>query len=827
MKMLLKKLRRDIRETFGQFISIICIIAVGAFFFAGMNSAVSSLNHLVYGYYDECNLADGWSYFMAADDSTIEQIKTRKPGIVDIEGRLTFSGIRRKKIKEKDELMLHSLTSVVNKPKLIAGALPSQPNECLVDETYCAANSLGIGDDLVAEIDVGNEKRKIAFCISGIFNSAEYLVKSTDSGISDRSGFCVVLADAQYIRDELEVSDVYSEILFTTNGMVDVASLMRGIDGYLYTRTRKTVISTVSYDATMGQISKIVAIFPTIFFLVAAILTYICMSKNVENQRGQIGVMQAIGIKKSGIYFIYLAYAFLACIIGAVLGGIAGLVVVPQIFSGVFSIQFILPAKKLVPYLAYVVWALFLFLAIALIAALISIRGTLKQKPSEILRPKPPKNSKPILLERWKGFWKRSSFSTKIIARNLFLNKGRILMSTIGIIGCIALLIAAFGMKDRVDYTIHSYEITQEYDARLTLTKGLPALADGTYDKSLITSIDPNVKDAEYVGEANLILLGGNLENLQLVPTKVNLLENDAKLTSLYDYRTKEKVHLDSTSVAISHMLAEQYGFSAGDTILAVVPMGVKSSTDGTANTPQDRLSEIVRLLFPDIFENISIEVCYVTITDVVEQYLDSSVTTTFEWIRNNIKGVADGRLQIDVRKINVTMHDPSTAEETIETLQSSDLVQNTLTFRQVMDGIQDIMTLLNVIVLIIVVGAAVLSMTVIYNITSINIHERTRELSTLMVLGYRKKEITRLLISDNLIITGLGCLVGLPFGIALFRYVLDVVTVMALKMPSQLTFAVVATCFVLAFAFTLLSTFLLNRKISNINMAEALKSVE
>ncbi len=209
-----------------------------------------------------------------------------------------------------------------------------------------------------------------------------------------------------------------------------------------------------------------------------------------------------------------------------------------------------------------------------------------------------------------------------------------------------------------------------------------------------------------------------------------------------------------------------------------------------------------------------------VVITAVVCEYFEQKAYCAYDvFAKNNVGLLAD--------KTYGSFLPGADETAAIAALESHEAVRAVQTFRENFEALEKQMSLLDYAVIIFVVGAAALAIAVIYNITATNLKERTREIATLMVLGYNKHETANMLIVENLVITGLGCVLGLPLGYGLLWWLVEITKSFNVFISSFFSWYVVLGCIALTFAFSLIATMLLNTKLKKISMVEALKSVE
>lgn len=829
VKLLCKQLLRNIRSSLGQFLSIALVVAVGAFFFVGMNEASRTIKRNVDDYYTDTNLAAVTGVFGVAGGCAVKEA-ARVTGSV-AEGRYMVQTSTTVRGNRYDTVLL-TRTEQINKPRITAGREAVASGECIVDETFAAANDVRVGDTVeifnpqvkavYLQTDGGldpnhlvidnytvtytraqdADARTVTATVSGLFIAPEYLYKINQADISAaRDEFAVIIVPYEDIRPTTD-----TVLFYTSNSNTPFYAAQVAADTALFNQVLvadtslspdavfaayetpfidletgdfAVYVSNMSYVLADGsseksfrtafqQISGLVGIIPTLFFLVAAIITFISLSKMVDNERTQIAVMQAIGRRKAAVYFMYTAYALVAALIGTLLGGAVGMAVLPRIYHEVFALQFIMPAFHADLGGLYIVLGALLACGVAAAAAGVSIFKTLRLTPAAAMRPKKEKVGRSVLVDKWGGLWKHLGFGTKMVVRNIFRNKLRILLSSVGVVGSVMLLIMGLGLYDSVECASDTYGKSLNYDYHIVTD--VPV----SLESPAIEGITGNLTAAP-VYAVNVSFANKTSEMVQVC----SLPEGNFSI-KLAD-RNNNLLTMSDISLILPHFLAEDLGIKTGDTVtLSGVYGQYDCEVTGIA----------VQYLMPTVYcgkrvyENLKVPL-------YTETFYLSDTTLTHEQIADN---------------------------SAVKFVRTRD---------EMLDRALSTAVILNLFVAIIVLGAAVLALTVIYNVTAINVHERARELATLMVLGYRRGETSRLIVSENIVTTLLGCLIGLPMGYGLFRWIVVISASMNVSLPVMLTAPVVLLSFGLAFAFSMAATALLLRKVFKIDMVSALKSAE
>ena len=777
MKKLFLKLIRDIKESKGQFIAITLIIAIGSAFFTGLSSMQRMLDNSITEYYTENNLADLWLYYANVpgdETNTLEEIDN----INTAESRYTYDGTQNYDSLETT-LRIHSIpkNNKINKPLVIKGNMPTESNEILIDERYANSHNLNPGDETTITLN----SKKIKVNITGLCESVEYVFKVKDSSDSlpDHNKFGIVYTTESTFIENFNTLPK-NEILIDAKDNCNIAQLSSDIDkkaasnNFLYQINKERNISYQTYSNEVEQWKSLSAVFPIIFFIVAAAITFITISRIVDSQRNQIGIMKALGIKESSILSHYLQYALFIGLIGSIIGSILGSILIPKFFVNIFKEFYVLPYNiKLYP--IFILPSILLSIIFGVVAAYLACRKTLKENPATAMRPKISNKSKKILVERFKPLWKKLSYGNKIILRNIFLGKKRALFTSLGIIGGLLLLVCGFGMNSSINYLmdlqfdkLYTYDIRVDYEKPITNINSLEL-----------------PKDIEYLDIGEIAVEVGESNDKQ--DTKLTVMKNTDYI-KIYDEDKDEFVDLNDNGVVISKKLAEKYNLSLGDTLK-------------------------LKIINPE-YKGKSFEV---KVANLSSQYIGQDIYCTPKYLDS----------------LNIQQFPYTILIKTNNIASTSDYFKNLKEVKKVTpkyssrDSIKESMETMNSIVILCVVGAIVLSSTVIYNISSINIHERKRELATLKVLGYHNTKINKLIFVENIIITIFGIIVGLPLGFKFFEFIIKSAETDAMTYPSKLNLSSIIICILLTLIFTLVSNFMLRGKVKKIDMIESLKSVE
>ena len=601
------------------------------------------------------------------------------------------------------------------------------------------------------------------------------------------------LADArQQLTDgKQELSDAEQELSDGEQKLADAEQEYQdGLDALdklkepdVYVLDRSSNVGYACFESDSDIVRGVSRVFPLFFFAVAALVCITTMTRMVDEQRTQAGVLKAMGYSNGAIMSVYFLYAGSASILGCVVGISAGAYFLPKLIWQGYNIMY-----GFTDILFAFDWPLALgsvgaYLICALGTTWYAIEAELSRPAAELIRPKAPKAGKRILLERLPFIWKRIPFLHKVSIRNILRYKKRMIMMAIGIGGCTALLITGFGIQDSIRSVVdYQYEEITRYDASVTFAHAMTQEERETFSETYAEDLAQCGFAAEKSLDASA--------NGQTKTTNVVCPESGS-VDGLIDLHTKagEPVAYPADGACIiSRGLADALRVSVGDTV-----------------TLRDTEMHTCELPVAAVFENYVYN--YVYLTQNTWQTLFAA-EPEYETAWLNFPAEADAH------EISATL----SADEDIAVVNLS------TDFRA---RVATMMESMQYIVLIVVICAAALAFIVLYNLTNINITERAREIATIKVLGFYDAETNRYIFRENIILTILGAIVGLPMGKALHAFVMSQIKIDLMCFdvrvePKSYLFSVALTL-----GFGLLVNAALRRKIRAVDMAQALKSIE
>lgn len=556
-----------------------------------------------------------------------------------------------------------------------------------------------------------------------------------------------------------------------------------------YVLDRNYTASFADYGQNADRIGAIGEVFPVIFFLVAALVCLTTMTRMVEEERTQIGTLKALGYGRGAIAAKYILYALLSSLLGSLAGLAAGQKILPAVIISAYKILYPYLTHILTPLsFQYSVTATAAAVACTTLAAWAACYKELFAVPAKLMRPAAPRAGKRVFLERIQPLWSRLNFSRKASVRNLIRYKKRFFMTIFGIGGCTALLLVGFGLKDSVSYIGEGqFGSIFIYDAAIAVD----GEAEAEEKEKLYRKISEDEKtecsmrvletalDAEKDGVTKSVYL--------VVPEKAEELSSYIRLK---DRETQEGYELSDEGVVISEKLSELLGVKAGDTILL--------KEDET-----DRKEILVAQVAENYFMH------YIYMSDALYKELFEEAP---EW---NMLFVCNKET------------DEASEDAFREEYMEEEAAAGVTFTSETAEYIEDMLESMNVVILVLVASAGMLAFVVLYNLNSINISERKRELATLKVLGFYDREVSAYVNRENILLTVIGTAAGIVLGIALHRFVAMTAETDTLMFGRDIRWYSYVFSVILTFVFSAVISWTQFFRLKKIDMVESLKSVE
>lgn len=554
-----------------------------------------------------------------------------------------------------------------------------------------------------------------------------------------------------------------------------------------YVLDRSYKADYTQYYDDVQRVENISKILPFVFFIVAALVTGSSITRLVKEERMKIGILKSLGYSNKHVLIKYLYYTGLATIIGIISGLIFGIFVFPKVFASVYTLLYFIPPLKYTFEIKHVIIAIIAALSSSVLVAYLVTKGSLRENPYYLLRPKVEKRQHKTLLEKNKTMWKKLSFMKKVTYRNLFRSIGKSLMTILGIAGCTALIIAGFGTREALAGIVYKqygdiFKLNGEYFYKDGLTRN---------------EMDEEQKRVDELSEVKSTMLAmsklvhfdvGNDKKLQttmIVPKDLKELKNFIDFENAHG---KGSLELTDDGVIITEKLARLLNVKSGDEAKFI-------DNDNNVYT--------------------------VKVIGVCKNYIYHYIYMTKEYYKTIYGVEPENNLLIAKFKDNVSESNVN------KKIISSGLYSNMLSLLEAEKQYNNIMEKFNLVIIVIIICAALLAFVVLYNLAKINISERTREIATLKVLGFKNKQVNNYINREMKLLTLLGVLLGIFFGKVLTSLVIrtcEVDTIMFDTTPAYVSY-------IYGVLLTLIFSSVINRivkkDLKDIKMVESLKLVE
>lgn len=557
-----------------------------------------------------------------------------------------------------------------------------------------------------------------------------------------------------------------------------------------YVYDRDTLTEYSGYGENAERLGAIGRVFPVLFFLVAALISLTSMTRMVEEQRTAIGTMKALGYSKMSVAKKYLGYALIATAGGSVLGVLIGEKILPYIIVYAYGILYQHITHILVPYQWIYAWmAAAAAIVCTMAATFFACYKELVAQPAVLMRPPAPKNGQRVLLERIKFIWKHLSFTWKSCIRNLTRYKKRFFMTVFGIGGCMGLMLVGYGIKDSC-YEIAELQFRdiQMYDGSVYLKEDI---SDETRQNLLdYMKDDSDIRHYMQTSMKNVTLVNGKnkRDTYQVVFSE----PKDVKdYFDFHDRKSKEEYTLDDEGVIISEKTGKLLNAKAGDTI------EIKDKENGNK-----------KVKIAHICENYMGHYIFFTPSYYEKVYGENSEYNSIFFAGQK------GDTQEDYNKIG-------------EDILTQDGALSVSYMRDIEKQLDDMLKSLNLVIVVLIISAGMLAFVVLYNLNTVNITERQRELATLKVLGFYDLEVAEHVYRENVLLTFIGAAVGVVLGKFLHTFIIDTVEVDTAMFGRNINFSSYMYSLLFTILFSLIVNGIMYFKLKKIDMVESLKSIE
>lgn len=552
-----------------------------------------------------------------------------------------------------------------------------------------------------------------------------------------------------------------------------------------YVFDRKDNAGYGQFISDIEKISNLAIVVPVVFYFITFFMISASINRMLYEERNQIGTLKAIGIRDNEILIKYLIYSISSVIIGSFIGIIVGVVILPLFVYFIYEMLYEFPFYNLNFNFRYFLIASGIALVVAIASTLICCKETFKEKPVSLLKAKQEKETVSSIFEKIPKFWNHLSLTTKISLKNIFRYKARMLMTIIGIGGCLALMLTGLSLRTSITemiptqygkiFKVDAQIFYKDLSSRESLNEGTEKiLALDNVNKGLISNYETYTSD-----------YNGKTININSVTFYDN---NFSDFIDLRDYKTNKKLKLDDDGVIISEKLATMNNIRVG----GVIKLKDKQ---------QKEYSLIVKGIAKNYIEH------YV--------YMNSNYYTKAfgQEPRNNM--------------LLLKTKDNYDELELAQKINDTNIVSQVLYVSIAEKAYEDVMNNLALLVGVFVVFSILLIFAVLYNLININVRERSKEIATYKVLGFKNSKVISIIKRENIILMLFGIIFGLIAGYILSIIVIKTCEVENLNFIKEVTFNNCIISVITTIIFTLAFSMLINSYVKKINLTESLKSNE
>lgn len=779
---------RMIGHSKGQFFAVLTIIILGVATYAALNMTSVNMNNTVKTYYQENNFPDLFLQTAAVPSQEAERLD-KINGVEGVTGMVAMD-VPMVTDNENERINLRLITTTGDEKELSRSTLlkgrtlsgegnAGAGNEAMLIEQFAKARGINVGDEI--RIQVGGVQRTLK--IVGIVANPEYIymMENTQSIMPDEKNFGVCFVSEQFGQQAAGLAGSVNEILIRYEDGADeeavIDDLQNALDTYGVKQTikRKDQLSNSIIQQELVQLSSMANSIPILFLLVAGLILMMMLSRIVKRDRIKIGVLKAMGYRNRQVLMHYVKYAMISGIIGGAIGAVLGMALAGGM-TRLYLDYFNIPLLRISFYYSYLVYAILLSAGFCTVSGMIGARGAIRIAPADAMHAEAPKSGKRIFLEKIPALWKRLSFSSKMVSKNIFRSKKRSLFVLAGITLTYAMMLFTTTMPDVMNQMMNEHFTKfQKMDYNIGFRQPVPK--ETVRDMAHLIRTEYMEGKLEYPFE----LTNGNKKQL----VSVIGLERDTRFYSFHNINGT-KAEIPKRGMLITENLARTLGIGKGDLVQ-------------------------IRSYIPNRDD------VYVQVKGVIQQtlgmnaYMDIDTMGEALLEKNVINGVYADSRDPNIRK---------------ELLRASNVatVMSIADTRAVYDKY---MTMTNISIGFMILFSGILGFCIVYNATIVSLGEREMEFSSLRVLGFSKLEIFLMIVRENNILMILGILIGVPIGklMSVYSSAAFSTDIYTIDMSPTLNAMLMAGIYTIGFV--LLAQMATYRKIRKLDFLQALKNRE
>lgn len=762
--MLLRKMLRDMKANKTQFISIFLMAVLGVLVYSGINAEWYGMKKEVDQYYDKTNLPNIWIMSDNFTDGDLDNVRNIS-GISEAARRLTFDVTLN--MKNDPTLRVNIIeNNLLSSPMTVEGEdFDISKDGLWLDESFAKAHGLQKGNSIKIEFN----GLKIEKNILGFIIHPEYVHNVSDDSIliPNHESFGFAFLSDKALPEGVMLP--YNQLIIKTDGGLVDDGLMSELeekfsDRYHVIINRDTHPSVSVFESEIVQNKAMGGVFPIVFFLIAALAMLTTMTRMTNNQRTQIGTLKALGFSQRKILLHYLSYGVWIGLVGGIIGLFIGPLLIPPILFNMQKTIYTLPNWSVAISPSSLLAVVIAVLCCG-VSSYFACYGQLKEVPAATLRPKAPKVGRHTAFEKSK-LWHKFGFSVQWNLRDTMRSRIRSIMAVVGVMGCSALLLFGLGLRDTVNgVSKWMYEDLNVYNSKVNLNEHI--------EKQELADLHKTYT-GQLIQESQVQIRYGDKKE----SGALTVLDEGNEIN--FENVKKEKIYLPDEGIGISFKIAEILEVDMGDTIewrIYGEKDWQKSTIIAIYRTPMGQGIAISKSAYEKMGKTFS----------------PTSLLSSNKSINNN-------------EKLNG-----------VSSIQEKS---------QLIESFEGMLESMKMIIVILIAAAFILGSVVLYNLGALSFTERIRELATLKVLGFFSKQIRSLLLMQNVWLTVIGIIVGLPLGYVLLKFLLSTMSE-STDMIAEVSVVSIAVSIVATFLLSVAVNLLLSRKIKSIDMVSSLKSVE
>lgn len=790
MRALTKKMMRSMLRNRSQILAVVAVVTSGTACYICLASLHNNLELTRDTYYSQNRFADFEIQLERAPNTALFKLQ-EIPGVRQVRGRivedvkLDVEGVtearmgRMVSVPDTGGNFLNSV--VVSKGNFFE---PGSQDEVILSEQFADANNLVVGDKLKVTAD--GKKHTLKIIGLGLSPEYVYIIRNIQELVPAPERFGILWVTDDFAESALNMEAESNSIIGSVENedMLDTIldAAENQLDSYgIFAKTKRAdQLSNRLLSDEIKNLGVVARVIPTVFLGIAALVIMILLNRMVRNERTQIGLMKAYGYSNLSVAFHYLQFALMLSLTGCFLGFIFGQWGAQEMIK-VYVQFFAFPILQSRIYPQVLAQAMLICITFSMAGAAVAAYRASRIHPAESMRPEAPVIGHRVWLEQITAIWSRLSFTWKMIARNVSRHKFRSSLNAFGVMISTILLIIGFFAIDGMNYLMDfEYQKTQRQDVQVSFF--LERNKDALYEAQRFDYVDY----AEPLLQYPFTLTNDwRTKDVLIVG-----LQRNARLRRLMD--TDERaVDIGEDGLVLSQKLAEMMSLNVGDSVMMKPMMGRVT-----------REKEV-------------------KVTKIVQQYFGASGFM-------NIKALS--RVLDEPFAMNAVLlaTEPGKSRLMNDELEDIPMVSSVTVKQDAIDSMDETLNMqMEVMSFMTIFFAGIIAFSIIYNITSVSLSERERELASLRVMGFSKQEVGRTLYYENILMGIVGLILGVPFGMLLCKGLVTAFDTEMIRIPYHLepsTFAISIACTII---FVIISNYAIRHKINNLDLVETLKERE